>query len=374
MRTAFVVCLAVFACVIVASAAVAVPPAPVVTAAGADESLTTLFITGRNFGASPLPVVRLGGVAIPVVSATDTDIVATIPSGTDPASYSIVVVNQTRPPLSSQPFEVTLGVGVAGPEGPQGPPGPAGPPGPQGAQGLQGVQGMPGTAGADGAAGDPGPEGPQGQQGPQGPQGPAGVLGSFDAVNGLPCTLNGQTGAIALAYNAAGDVALRCVVAAEMPEGSFPEDVYDGAPGNNTAATASTLPTIGSDGQLAIVANFHNTADVSDFYRVNLRETDSFCGGGGFGLDEDYEFIATLAGVPSGSNYDLFVYSAPGVLAGSSTAAANASERVAMFLDGQCGPGTTDSYQLIVEVRRVAGGPSSAQYTLNLRFDAGFAR
>jgi hypothetical protein len=49
--------------------------------------------------------------------------------------------------------------------------------------------------------------------GSQGPKGDPGLLASFDALAGLPCTLAGQAGTIALTWDAAGSAILTCVVA-----------------------------------------------------------------------------------------------------------------------------------------------------------------
>jgi len=341
----------------------------VITSAGADELLEILVIDGRNFGGSRLPIVRLGGVGIPVLTATDTQITAAIPEGTYAASYQLVVVRSEPPPLASMPFEVT--VGAVGPTGPPGPPGP---------QGIQGPPGSDGATGADGAPGEPGPKGDQGdpgaagEQGAQGPQGPPGTLASFDSVNGLPCTRDGESGAIALTYSATGDVSLRCVTAppegGEQEGGSFSPDVYEGS-GNGTLATAtglSTMGTVGGSSQLILLGNFHDAADVSDFYRVPLVENDSTCGCTNFFCtDEDYRFTATLT-VPAGHDYDLFVYRSS-TLVGTSTTSGNAGEQVVVSLDGQCGPSETpDSYTMVVEVRRLVGTPTSMQYSLQLRF------
>lgn len=76
------------------------------------------------------------------------------------------------------------------------------------------AQGMAGPAGPAGAIGATGPAGPQGLQGPigvNGPQGPAGLLASFDAIAGLPCTIGGRAGQIALSYDSNQNATLKCV-------------------------------------------------------------------------------------------------------------------------------------------------------------------
>jgi Lamin Tail Domain/Collagen triple helix repeat (20 copies) len=76
----------------------------------------------------------------------------------------------------------------------------------------QGPRGATGPAGAQGPAGPAGPAGPQGATGAQGPQGPAGpALASFDSLAGLGCTIGGQAGAIAIAYDSSGLAQIKCV-------------------------------------------------------------------------------------------------------------------------------------------------------------------
>jgi lamin tail-like protein len=79
----------------------------------------------------------------------------------------------------------------------------------------QGPRGATGPAGAQGPAGPAGPAGPQGATGAQGPQGPAGPgLASFDSLAGLGCTIDGQAGAIAIAYDGSGVAQITCVAGA----------------------------------------------------------------------------------------------------------------------------------------------------------------
>jgi hypothetical protein len=102
--------------------------------------------------------------------------------------------------------------GPAGADGPPGPLGPIGPAGSAGAPGAIGQAGPVGPAGSAGPAGPPGATGPAGAAGPQGPKGDAGTLASFDALAGLPCTVAGNAGTIALTWDANGHAILTCVV------------------------------------------------------------------------------------------------------------------------------------------------------------------
>jgi hypothetical protein len=95
--------------------------------------------------------------------------------------------------------------GVAGEAGEAGAEGPAGPAGPQGADGAQGPAGPQGVQGPQGA---PGPAGPAG---PQGPKGDPGVIGSFDALDGLTCTVAQEQGTVSLSWDANAHAVLSCL-------------------------------------------------------------------------------------------------------------------------------------------------------------------
>lgn len=126
---------------------------PTIFSAVVNFSKNQLTITGENF--SPhhsAPVVSLDNSTLALVSFSDTDAVATLPSGLASGSYRLTVANSEKK-LGS--FAITIGtVGPQGAPGSPGPPGPAGPAGPTGPQGPQGLQG---PAGPSGAQGPPGP-------------------------------------------------------------------------------------------------------------------------------------------------------------------------------------------------------------------------
>jgi hypothetical protein len=194
--------LAVVVLVLPLVARAAAPARPAITGAAADDSLDQLVIAGANFSASLPPTVKLGGVAIPVLTASDTQIVVELPAGIEPATYQLIVIRSSVPSLASDPFEVTLG--AVGPPGPRGPAGPAGQAGTPGATGPAGPAGLPGPAGPTGSAGPLGPPGPQGAPGavgPAGPQGPAGPAGAGAATGTIlgratTCTVQDVTGTL----------------------------------------------------------------------------------------------------------------------------------------------------------------------------------
>jgi Collagen triple helix repeat (20 copies) len=106
----------------------------------------------------------------PLVSSSNSQIVAQLPSATVPGTYRLRITNSQG---NSYEFDVTYGA-----VGPQGPIGPQGLTGAAGAQGPPGPTGATGAIGPQGPAGAPGPQGPAGATGatgPAGPQGPAGL-------------------------------------------------------------------------------------------------------------------------------------------------------------------------------------------------------
>jgi hypothetical protein len=154
-----------------------------------NSSSTQITILGQGFDPSgKAPTVTFNASKLTLISFSSTSIVATLPTGTNPASYQLTVKNSFG---NSAAFDATVGaVGPQGPSGPAGLPGPQGPAGAPGAQGPIGSQGPSGAAGSQGPQGLTGAQGPQGQpgadgqagaQGPAGPQGAAGLQG----VSGL---------------------------------------------------------------------------------------------------------------------------------------------------------------------------------------------
>jgi hypothetical protein len=134
-------------------------------------------------------------------------------------------------PSQCRASERAISWNVRGPQGAAGPAGAQGPAGPQGEKGMQGDPGPmgprgevgpAGPAGADGVAGPAGPPGPAGPQGPPGSKGdkgdPGAGLASFDALEGLSCTLGSKSGSIAIDYESTTGIAtIRCVVSSEPP-------------------------------------------------------------------------------------------------------------------------------------------------------------
>ena len=171
--------------------AVAADANPVVTSA--DVEGTNLVIEGTGFGMGKPPKVTLGGIGLAVSLYTTTNIVAMVPRGTDPATYSLLVTTYRAGNDQSgttNDFSVTVGaVGPQGPKGDTGATGPQGPKGDTGAQGPQGAKGDTGATGPQGATGDTGATGPQGPQGTFNPAQCTYVTGTFVAGQNMNGTL-----------------------------------------------------------------------------------------------------------------------------------------------------------------------------------------
>lgn len=203
---------ALISCAHAASVAAASPQPPqlVITSATFDESNGRLVIAGQNFLAprgqdgrglaSAPPVVTIDLQLLTVISATSTEIVASL-AGTFPEGTHLITVSRGNSETENGAFAVAIyheeygqgspgpagpagpagvagATGAVGPTGPQGPAGPAGPQGPAGPVGPAGSAGPAGPAGAVGPVGPAGPAGPEGAAGPAGAQGPIGPTGA----------------------------------------------------------------------------------------------------------------------------------------------------------------------------------------------------
>ena len=102
----------------------------------------------------------LAGTSLVVLSATETHVLAQLPSDLGPGSYLLSVA---RGPAAVQSDAFDLTIGTAGPPGPTGP---------RGEKGDTGPDGLPGPTGPEGPTG---PRGLQGLTGATGAQGPAGT-------------------------------------------------------------------------------------------------------------------------------------------------------------------------------------------------------
>jgi hypothetical protein len=128
-RFALCLCVSLSLLKVAASAVTAVS----ITDASINTSTNQITIQGSGFDPSGVaPTVSFKGVNLPVVSFTNTTVVATLPAQLAAATYRFVVTNSTG---GSYIFGVTYGaIGPQGPAGPQGPTGATGPEGPAGPQ------------------------------------------------------------------------------------------------------------------------------------------------------------------------------------------------------------------------------------------------
>jgi len=134
---------------------------PVVNSGTINYVSNQVTLNGSGFQpAKAKPTVSFNGAASTVGTFSNTQIVATLPTGLTPGTFNLVVTNSQG---NSVTFDMTYGA--------------TGPQGPAGATGLQGPAGPTGASGLMGPAGATGPQGPRGITGAPGAPGPAGVNG-----------------------------------------------------------------------------------------------------------------------------------------------------------------------------------------------------
>jgi hypothetical protein len=246
--------------------AVAASTVPIVQSGTINYLTNVITLSGSNFEPGKTgPAVLFNGAALTVTSFSNTQVVATLPSGLAPGTFDLTLTNSSG---NSVVFDMNYGAigpqGPAGPPGPtgsQGPIGPLGATGPQGPRGITGAPGAPGPAGANGigfsflnafdpyatyainnvvtyngssyvaivpngpnpagptpdknpswstmaAAGAIGPAGPTGPQGPLGNTGPQGLMGNTGATGPAgPAGPQGPTGGV-LSFVASPQVGL----------------------------------------------------------------------------------------------------------------------------------------------------------------------
>jgi hypothetical protein len=232
VRRILVVALLLFAPLLAISASAA----PVVQSGIINYVTNQVTLTGTNLEPGKAkPTVLFNGTSLTVTFFSNTQVVATLPTGLTPGTFNLTLTNSAG---NSVEFDMSYGAigpqgpaGLAGPTGAQGPAGPSGPTGPTGPRGLTGAPGAPGPAGTNGvgfsfmnafdpyatyslnnvvtyngssyiaivpngpnptgptpdqnpswslmaAAGATGSIGPSGPQGPMGPAGPQGLMGN----------------------------------------------------------------------------------------------------------------------------------------------------------------------------------------------------
>lgn len=172
---------------------------PTIASTQINYTTNQITISGQYFmPTASSPAVVLNGVSLAVLPGfTDATVVANLPTGLAPGSYTLTVDTSTG---KTATFIVAYGA-----TGPQGPIGPVGPMGPMGLPGPAGSQGPQGAAGATGAQGPAGPQGPQGAAGPAGTAG--GLNGRQEFLSTTPATFAVPAGVTRLSvelYGAGG--------------------------------------------------------------------------------------------------------------------------------------------------------------------------
>lgn len=215
-------------CVIalVPTAAQTIVPPAVITSTGYNTVTEELTVRGSSLArGTTLPSVTFDGAPLTVLSATPTQVVASLPNTYTPGTYIVIVARGSRLGEFAI-FAVTIGAvgppgarGEAGPrgaDGHDGAPGATGPVGPQGPAGAVGPQGPAGPAGPAGLSGPQGPVGPMGPQGPIGPQGVGVTIASL-AAGDANCPYGGTKftvgGTVSFACSGSSGAARTCPAA-----------------------------------------------------------------------------------------------------------------------------------------------------------------
>jgi hypothetical protein len=140
--------------------ATAASTSPSILKVTTDSALTTINITGSNFG-FVTPTVTIGGKSVAVKGYSSNLVIGALPADLTAGSYSVVLTNNSTQTKAG--FDAAIG--AVGPQGPAGP------------------------TGATGATGPSGPQGPAGPGGPQGPIGPPGPVNIYYTANFATITL-----------------------------------------------------------------------------------------------------------------------------------------------------------------------------------------
>lgn len=137
---------------LLASPLLALASTPAVNSGIVNYSTNVVTLNGSGFQpAKAKPTISFNGASLPVTTFSDTQVVATLPTGLTSGTFDLKVTNSQG---NSVDFNMSYGAtGLQGPAGPAGPQGPAGATGAAGAQGPRGITGAPGAPGPAGANG-----------------------------------------------------------------------------------------------------------------------------------------------------------------------------------------------------------------------------
>lgn len=188
--------LACVAAVVLLTSSFAAGSTPVVLSAIVNYGVSPNQITITGSGYSPKgitpSVVLNNGSLNPLVSFTDSVIVANLVRNQPAGTYTLIITNS-----QGNSYQMSVTIGAVGPQGP------IGPQGPTGATGATGPAGPAGPQGSQGSQGPTGPAGPAGPTGPQGPAGPPGPTSFSSMCNVIPADdfiAKGAVGCIKVAF------------------------------------------------------------------------------------------------------------------------------------------------------------------------------
>jgi hypothetical protein len=146
---------------------------------------------------------------------------------------------------------------------------------------------------------------------------------------------------------------------------------------NADCATARTINSVGSNQSRTFTSMTIFSSGDADVYRIPMIETDTVCGCGSMSFDEDYRVDVTITVPANAGSYELCMNGAGCNFPSGFCfqVAAGQTTTLTQFLDGACGPGPVDSYDVYVRVRGgVSPGFECSPYSLSYSFTSGFCR
>jgi lamin tail-like protein/collagen triple helix repeat protein len=153
---------------------------------------------------------------------------------------------------------------------------------------VRGPQGEPGTSGPAGPPGAAGPRGERGPAGPPGPQGPKGDpgagIGSLEALDGVACRAGGQSGRVALSYDASGRATFTCTSAPPPPSETPVVRINELATGTSASATDEFVELVNAGSAAADISGFklvyRSAAGTSDVVLATVPDGTTVAAGG----------------------------------------------------------------------------------------------
>ena len=233
------------------------PPLLTINSVAANATLSEVTISGVGMlSATPTTqptTVTLSGIGtIPLITTSNTQIVAALPIAAFGRSYTLSVAYGTQ---AGEFDSIDISLGVIGPPGPAGP---------QGATGQAGLTGPAGPTGAAGPAGSTGAIGPQGSQGPSGPAGPQGATGQTGLTGPA-----GQAGATGSA-GPQGSQGLQGATGPQGIQGQTGDQGPAGTTGQGIVWTYEPIDPVGVDATHKDLSVFTVTGGADTFYMISF--------------------------------------------------------------------------------------------------------